>query len=358
MSILYKYIVRESIRFFMVILMMVVGIYLAVDFFEKIDDFIEAGLPVVKAFSYFFLKIPFIVTQITPVGILLSVLVVFGIMAKNNEMVALKSSGISVYYLLVPVFFMGFLASVFLFAVSEVVVPITMDQANYIWRVEVRQETAMTSKEKNIWIKGNRRISHIKYYDRATESIFGITDNGFDQTFKLIRRVDAAKGVFQNGEWTLHEVMEQQLDPVTEKYRVTFFEKKVESLPFTPEDLKRVVKKSEEMSLKELYAYTKKVEAEGYDATLYWVDLHAKIAFPFVCIVMCMAGVGIALKRKVKEALPLGIAYGIGIAFSYWIFYSFCLSLGYGEMLPPVVAVWTANFVFFCFSVINLVNAD
>jgi len=148
---------------------LIILIVVVFDISEKIDDFIDAGLPVTKAFSYFILKIPFILTQITPVGILLSVLVVFGLMAKNNEMVALKSSGISVYYLLVPVLLMGFLVSVFLFVVSEVVVPITMEQANQIWRVQVRQETAMTSKEKNIWIKGKRRISHIKYYDQATE---------------------------------------------------------------------------------------------------------------------------------------------------------------------------------------------
>lgn len=358
MSILYRYIVRESLRFLAIILIMVIGIYLAVDFFEKIDDFIDVGLPVSKAFSYFLLKIPFIVTQITPVGILLSVLVVFGLMVKNNEMVALKSSGISVCYLLIPVLFMGFLMSIFLFTVSETVVPITMGRANRIWRVEVRQETAMTSQEKNIWIKGNRSISHITYYDQTTKSIFGITNNGFDQTFRLMRRVDAEKGVFENGEWTLSGVMVQHLDPATGKYRMAFFEKKVEPLPFTPEDLKHVVKKSEEMSLKELYDYTKKVESEGYDATLYRVDLHAKIAFPFVCIVMCMAGVGIALTRRVKDALPLGIASGIGIAFLYWIFYSFCLSLGYAEMLPPLVAVWAANFVFFCISTVTLINAD
>lgn len=358
MSILHYYIVRESVRYFVIILTMVVGIYLAVDFFEKIDDFIDAGLPISKAFSYFLLKIPLIVTQITPVGILLSVLVVFGLMAKNNEMVALKSSGISVYYMLVPVFFMGLVVSVLLFTLSETVVPVTMDRANQIWRVEVRQETAMTSQEKNIWIKGKRRISHITFYDQASESIFGVTNSDFDQTFRLIRRIDAEKGVFEKGAWTLYSVMEQNLDPATGKFRTNFLRKKVEPFPFKPEDLKHVVKKSEEMSFRELNAYAKKVESEGYDATLYRVDLHAKIAFPFVCTVMCMAGVGIALKRKVKDALPLGIAYGIGIAFLYWIFYSFCLSLGYAEVLPPLIAVWTANFVFFCISTVTLINAD
>ena len=95
-----------------------------------------------------------------------------------------------------------------------------------------------------------------------------------------------------------------------------------------------------------------------YDATNYKVDLYAKVAFPFVCIIMCIVGTGIALKEKKREGLALNIAYGIGIVFLYWIFYSFCVSLGYGEMLPPFIAAWTANLVFLSFGVITLLNAE
>ena len=58
------------------------------------------------------------------------------------------------------------------------------------------------------------------------------------------------------------------------------------------------------------------------------------------------------------KGLPVIIALGIGTAFLYWIFYSFCLSLGYGEMLPPAIAAWTANLVFLCFSLITLQYAE
>ena len=66
----------------------------------------------------------------------------------------------------------------------------------------------------------------------------------------------------------------------------------------------------------------------------------------------------IAFRGKMKEGLPVSIAYGIGIAFLYWIFYSFCVSLGYGEMLPPIIAAWTANFIFLAFAVFILLNAE
>jgi lipopolysaccharide export system permease protein len=123
-----------------------------------------------------------------------------------------------------------------------------------------------------------------------------------------------------------------------------------------PEDIKRVVKKSEEMGFLELLAYIKNIENEGYDAYVYKVDLYAKLAFPFVSFIMCLVGAGIASRSKLKESLSVSIFYGICMAFFYWIFYSFCLSLGYGEMLPPFMAAWAANVVFFCLAILVFLN--
>ncbi len=87
--------------------MAAVGIYLSVDFFENVDKFINAGLPVSRILLFFQLKLPLIAAQITPVGILLAVLITFGLMNKNNEIIALKSGGMSVYHFLRPILFLG-----------------------------------------------------------------------------------------------------------------------------------------------------------------------------------------------------------------------------------------------------------
>jgi len=358
MSIIFRYITFQVLKYFGIVLSFVIGIYLAVDFFERIDDFIEAGIPLSKMIVFFALKIPFIVSQIIPICILMSVLIVFGLMARGNEIVALRSSGIRIYYLLKPVFIIGCILGILLFILSDVIVPITMAKSNQIWFKDVRKESTVITKEKNIWIKGNRSITHVKYFNPKNKTINGVTYYKFDKNFRLIRRIDAKKGIFTKDEWMLYELMEQVFDTKKENYNITFYNNKIERLDLLPENLTKVSKKSEEMTFKELYAYIERVEAEGYDATIYKVDLYAKIAFPFICIIMCMLGTGLGARGSVKEGMPVVIAYGIGTAFVYWIFYSFCLSLGYGEMLPPPVAAWTANLTFFSFGVLTLLNAE
>ncbi len=358
MTIIHRYLTKELLKYFCIVLTAVVGIYVAIEFFGKIDNFLDAKLPISRALAFFALRIPFIVAQITPVGVLLAVLIVFGIMVNNNEIVALKSGGVSVFYLFKPVLVMGLIFSALLFFFSEVAVPITMGRANKIWHSEVKKESAVTSREKNIWIKGNRSISHITYFKPSSETIFGVTLNYFDDSFRLIKRIDAEKGVYSGGEWRLLNVVEQDLLKDERSYKLTYLAKSPVRLEFAPEDLKRVVKKCEEMSYSELSAYIQEVEEEGYDATSYRVDLSAKIAFPLVCVVMSIVGTSLALWRKKKEGFASSVVYGIGMAFLYWTLYSFCLSLGYGGILPPVIAAWLTNVIFACLGTLMLLNTN
>ncbi len=358
MNIIVKFISREILKYFSLVLVMVIGIYLAVDFLEKVDDFMEAGIALSRMFTFFIHEIPFIISQIAPVALLLAVLITFGLMNKNNEIIALKSSGISIYYLMRPALTIGIIFSLGLCLLSEFIVPVTRVKANRIWLQEVRKEAAITSREKNIWVKGNRSILHIKYYNPVTGTINGVSLNRFDEAFRLIMRLDARSGQFENGLWQLSDVIRQQFKKDVRQPQVELSENMAVDLDIVPADLSRVARKSDEMGFGELYSYIRKVEAEGYDAVKYRTDLHAKFAFPLVCVIMCLAGIGFAVRSNIKRSLPISIAFGIGLAFLYWVFSSFCMSLGYGEMLPPWIAAWMANFLFFCFCGFLLLNAE
>jgi len=358
MRIINKYLLKEIVKIFFIVLTLVIGVFIAVDYLGTMDEFIHSGISLYRALVYVLLKTPFVVTQCVPVALLLSTLIVFGLMSKNNEIVILKSSGISVYYLLRPVMLFGLIFSVVLVFLSEIAVPITMTESNAIKHKEIRKDYPFTLKGENIWIKGERKIVHIKYFHPAEKMIFGVTCNFFNENFKMIKRIDAEKGNFKNGKWVLHSLMMQVLDESSGDYIISFHDTVSETLDFFPEDLQKAVKKSEEMNFKELLGYIRKVEGEGYDAVTYRVDLYAKTAYPFICLIMVLIGTGLTARGKLVKGLPGSIAIGLVIAFFYWVCYSFCLSLGYGELLPPVVAAWATNIVFLCIGSLSLLNAE
>lgn len=358
MTLLDRYLFREIFRNLGIVILMVVGVYLAVDFFEKIDNFMEAGLPFRRALSFFLLNLPFVVVQVLPIAVLLGVLISLGLMNKHVEIIALKSCGVGVYALLKPVLLIGGWFSVFLFVFAETVVPMTAQRANGIWYREVRKESLIRVRENNIWLREDRAIIHIQHFIPETRVMEGITVNVFDEQFRLVQRVDAHRGVLQDGRMDLRDVLQQMYVPAEESFRIRHFDQLTLNISFSEDRLQEVVRKSNEMGFLELYTYIDRIEREGYPATTYRVDLQVKLAFPFVCIIMAVAGLGISLRKEVREGLPIGVVYGMGVAFLYWVLNSFCTSLAYGGMLPPGVAAWISNLVFGCAGGIAVIHAE
>lgn len=359
MTILHRYITALFLKYFCLVLLLVVVIYLSVDFFGRIDKFIASGRPAGQVVLYFLLKIPLIVSQITPVGVLLAVLIVFGLMNKNNEIIALKSGGVGVFYLLAPVVVMGMVFSLLLFVFSEIVVPISIARANRIEQGAADSGRAGAVRQRNIWLKPDRRIVHVKHYHPADEALSGVTVYFFDPDFNLVHRLDAASARYGGESWVFSDCLEQWFktpgrnasaapSPASgQAERIRHKDRMEIELGLQPADFRKMARESEEMSFTALWRYIRKAEAEGYDASKYRVDLHAKVAFPLVCLVMSLMGGGVALGGKTRDGMAVSFAYGILTAFVYWSVYSFCLSLGYGGVLPPLPAAWCANVIFF-----------
>lgn len=355
MTIIGRYITREIGKYFCIILMIVIVIYLTVDFTQKIDNFIEVGLPAGRAAIFFVFELPLIFVQITPVGILLAVMITFGLMAKHNELLALRGSGVSLVSLTGPIALCGFAATVFMIIVAEGIMPMTLPLANQIWIQEVKGHNSARWRHSDIWLKGDDTILHLKYFEPNAHIAEGITLNRFDSRFKLVERIDAQKGVFKGNHWVLSDGMIQQYK---DGVAVHLFNRMNVKLGFTPEDLAQVAPQPEEMSFTQLYQYIRKVEAEGYDATHYRVDLQAKAAYPLTALILTLIGAGLAARGKIQKGLASGVAYGLIITFLYWIAFNFCLSLGYAGMLPPVIAAWSVNLISLCVAGYLLLNAD
>jgi len=223
MTVIHKYITHLFFKYFAIVLGVVIVIYLSIDFFGRIDKFLEAEIAPALIAAFFLYKIPLIVSQITPIAVLLGVLAAFGLMAKNNEIIALKSGGVSLHCLLIPIVVIGICLTVLLFVFSEVVVPISVVKANRI--EEMRYGTKMTtSRGKNIWIRGDRSITHIDYYNPSDQMVSGISIAYFDQEFALTRRINAEKGKYIDGNWVFFDCLVQEgLDSVQQDQQVVQF---------------------------------------------------------------------------------------------------------------------------------------
>jgi len=357
-SILTRYVLREFAKIFVITLLSFVMIYILVDFFERIDNFIEAGAPLRYMVFYILFKLPLVLDQMTPVAVLMSTLIALGLMAGGNEIIALKAAGVSPMRVVSPMLCFAVFISVLSFLNSESVVPYTNRRFNAIWKTHVqKQGPEFVSKYESLWYKGRDAIYNIRTFDVANETLFGVVINQFDGDFSISRRIHARRAVWQNGLWHFYEgTVKSRLPDGT--YRVSTFSSMTYALRETPEDFKKGAKPSDEMGFRELRRYARKISDEGYNATTYWVDANVKLAFPCISFIMGLVGTSLALRREKGRGIASGIGLGFAIVVLYLVAFELFKTLGYTDIIPPALAAWAANILFATIGGFLLVNVS
>ena len=345
MKILTKYLYKEFFTFFVISLITFLVLYTVIDFFGKIDNFMEADVPLKTSLIFFLYQIPLVVQQMLPISMLISLMLMLGLMNKHNEILALKGSGLNSFNLSHPLIWISVLVGVASFFLSESIVPITSQKANRIWNLQVEKRNAKGAyKLSHIWYRGNRSIYQIRAFDSKKNIMEGLTISFFDEHFALIKRIDAEKATWSGDRWSLANGLIQSLAP-DGSWKSVRFEYHTIRLPETPENFKHSMKAPEEMSFWELRYYTQKIRKEGFDSTKAQVDLNTKIAFPFISLMLTLVGVPLALRRK-RGGIAFNITIGIAISFLYLLTFGLSRSLAISGALPPLLGAWMSNLLF------------
>lgn len=123
MRLLNSYLLRQLAAPFLFALTALTSLMLLSQIAKKFGSLVGKGLPWTVIAEVFALSIPFIVAMTLPMAVLLAVLYAFSHLAADNEITAMRASGISVYQILVPVFAWGVFMTAFNFVFVDQVLP-------------------------------------------------------------------------------------------------------------------------------------------------------------------------------------------------------------------------------------------
>lgn len=348
MRILSRYIAREFLKFLLLWIVSFFLIFFVVELLERINTIIIHKAPLYLILEYFFYTFPLFLSQILPFATLLAALITLGVLARNNEVVAMKAHGVSTYRIMVPLLALAAAVTAFLFVCNETVVPYAARKANYVWSVKIRHgEKRAFFKLNKIWYRGENIIYNIRLLEPKKDILEGVTIYYFDEAFNLRQRIDARKAQWNNGGWTFYDVAIRDFLPGGQVTTEIYDEKNM-SLQEKPEYFKQGMKNPEEMTYRELKAYVEELRREGYDPTRYVVDLHTKLAFPFLTLIMVLMGGPLALAASHGRGggITQGVGISIVIGFVYWMAFAISVAMGHAGTFPPFVAAWAPN-VFF-----------
>lgn len=357
MKVLTGYLLREFFKLVLVCEGIFLFLFLTVDFLQKIDNFIEAGAQKGVMIVYFAYKMPFVAMSMLPPATLISVILLFSGMQKRNEITALKASGLSVTNLCLTILGAALFLVAGLFVFAETVVPYTSSKSNKIWSIDVqKRDPGLFYGQNEIWYRSKNAIYWIRQFDGKQKTMMHPTLYFFDDTFHLTERIEGRRAAWRQGTWVIEDGL--LLETGKEgNFNARKFETYALQIPETPETFMKGMRKPEEMSYWQLKRYAEMVGQEGYNNTRYLVDMHIKIAFPFIILVLLMIGMPLALRIK-KGGTPLVVSLGMAVSFLYLLTLGISRSLGLSGVLSPMLSAWTANFIFFLAGVYLMIRLE
>jgi lipopolysaccharide export system permease protein len=359
MMILKKYVLFMFIKVYLLTLLGLIGIYLIIDFFERVDEFMAKNAPLIDLVSYYIYKIPFIAGYMAPQAVLLATVITLASLARKNEFTAMKACGISVTGITFPIIGASVVISLLVLASSEFLAPITNKKMNHIFLHKVRGNISYGKIPKNdLWLKAkDHAIWNVQSFDPEKSALQGITILMPDDGFRIKHRIDALKAVWSVDKW--HFISGYVRHFIKERLVHTeYFESRSFSTSESPKDFARVRKRPEEMSLREMYSTIEVYAREGKDTTQKWIDLHRNISYPFISIVLALLTIPLSLRSSRHGGLLFCVGVNLAMGFLFSFLYALSISLGRGGTFDPVLAAWGPNLFFTALGFYLLLTMD
>jgi lipopolysaccharide export system permease protein len=353
-----RYVVREFFALFVIILLSFVGLYLIIDFFDRLDILLRNEATPLLAVRYFLFKIPLMITQVMPPAVLAAVLLSLGAISRRNEIVAFRALGVSLGQMAAPLLGVAALLSVASLLWDETVVPYCSRRFQYVNVVEIRKRPLRgLLSDREIWYHGRNGFYNIDYIDADRATLHGLTIYRLDPSFTLASITEISTARWTGEHWETSTATEREFTPRGQVATQAIAADRV-TISETLDDFLDVRREPEELSFMMLRDRIAALTRKGIDASVYLVDLHLKLAVPCASFILALMGIPLAgrVRRHASAAGVIGI--GLGAGFAYWVVLALANSLGHSGVLPAPLAAWAANGVFILIGLALFLGSD
>lgn len=356
MKVLDRYILRRFFLLFILMLVSVIFIYILVNFFEQLDRFVDKHVSIVAIVKYYTFQIPHLYVLFSPVGGMLAAFLSVGELARRNELLAIKSSGISVYRTLTPLVTMGILLSIVSFGINDTLVPTFQHRVRIIKEKEIekKKEFNFRSVRRNFsFISPDGKLYFFGKIDAKRNSVSDASVIWLSKG-KVTRRIDAKSGEFRNKNWVFYSVVERKF--IGSKETVETYEKKVyQDLTSSPFEILKEKRRIEELNIAGLIQLIESLRNAGLDSKRETVELHIRFSFPFANLIVLLFALGLSAQMRGKgRAYAFGLA--IFMAFFYWGILQATRSMAGVGRLNPIFSAWFPNLVFSSLAIATFVK--
>ncbi|MBR4596993.1 MAG: LptF/LptG family permease [Opitutales bacterium] len=356
MRIVDRYVFVEWLKVFAATVGVTLGILILNDMYNELDDLLGFKASAPRICYYYWLLVPSFVPVILPISLLISVVFILGNFHKNNEIVAMRASGMNVWQITRSLWIAGFLLSCFLFWMNASVVPTSKENAATLYnnlKFESERKSnkngALVGKISLLCFKNETdgRLWFINKFSQASKKAYGVEIHLMDKNGRETSKILAKEGVFDDLDMCWFFTNGQQIffdAETSSSVKAEVFDKKYyREFKEDPQIMKLSMSRPKDLSLFEL---KKLILASGdrdsENMRPYTEQLVSLWVSPFACIIVVAIAIPFSISG-VRTNPMVGVSKTAGLFFSYYLIDSLFSAMGSSGLMPVVLAAILPN---------------
>jgi lipopolysaccharide export system permease protein len=353
MRIIDRYILKSVIYIFISCIFSFLFLYVIIDLLSNLDEILKHRATLILLARYYLSYLPVMFIQVSPFACLLSTVYTFGKLNHANEIIAMRSSGLSTFEISRNVLFFGMIISLLVFWVNDRFVPASLIENQKIKaQIEEGVRTNKLSKPEiiiNLSLYGSRnRLFFISKFFMHTKTMDGITILEHDEHQNLTKKIVADKGTYVDGLWRFSKCITYNFDRNGQVVgEPSYFDEEIMAIPETPLDFANLRQKPELMDIRQLQDYIWRVSKSGATSVIrnLKVDLYQRFTMPFTSIIIILLGIPFSLMTHKRATGMASIGISIIVGFLYYILDAVCLAVGKSGLLMPFLAASMSHLI-------------
>jgi lipopolysaccharide export system permease protein len=312
--------------------------------FTYTDLIINKGVPLLVILRLLIFKLPAIMVLTFPVSTVFATTMALSRMSKDNEVVALRTSGISLIRISLPVIIIAVAVSFMSYFTNEYLVPWSNHISENIIRQMILKSPPPEIKENVFFRDSSNRFFYVRKVDHKNNTLQDVLI--YEVNEGVYPRVISAKSAkFSDKSWVLYDGLIHRYDDASGKlsYEAKFSEMSVlvneNIVNFSDQ------KTTYEMNSRELRELVNMLKEGGVDARALLTDLYMKISVPATCLIFAILGIPFSLPA-LRSGRYFGVVFCVALIFTFYVFASVLRSFGHGGVLDPAVAAWLPDAIF------------
>lgn len=343
LNILSLYIIKEVLKGSAIALIILLTLFNLFTLGDELKDIGIGDYGLKQVFLYLILASPRVFYELIPSAALLGSLFVMGAMANHSEIVAMRATGLSIFWVIKSVMWAGavlFIVSIF---VGEFIAPDTERKAQLLKVSSQNNKIIMQSKH-GLWLREGGRFINVRTIQEKNKlsDIFIYTLNA-ENKFASITQVERAS-FMGNAHWQAQGIKQTNIAP---QISTSNQEQMSWKTLIDPDLLSVVVVKPENMSLVDLYTYIDFLQKNKQKSQSYQLAFWSRLINPLVTFVMLMVAIPFVMgtNRGVSTGVRIMIGIVIGITFNIFDKIIGHIGLVY-EFNPILMAIFPSLLVF------------